>query len=108
MLYSCSPLHTQKQPSVVTAVSEQKNVAKEPSSAVRRGRREDRGSTGLSVRASVRLQDQLSLGAAPALPAWVSTIPPVSEPPFPTLPQPIPDRMWPAWVWPIPMRTRPG
>lgn len=70
MLYSCSPLHTQKQPSVVTAVSEQKNVAKEPSSAVRRGRREDRGSTGLSVRASVRLQDQLSLGAAPALPAW--------------------------------------
>lgn len=70
MLYNCSPLHTQKQPSVVTTVSEQKNVAKEPSSAVRKGRQGDRGSTSLSVRASVRLQDQLSLRAAPALPAW--------------------------------------
>lgn len=55
---------------LVTAVSEQKNVSKEPSSAVRRGRWGDRGSTGLSLRASVRLRDQLSLGAAPALPAW--------------------------------------
>ena len=33
---------------------------------------------------------------------------PTSEPPSPTLPHPIPDRMWPAWVWPVPMRTQPA